>query len=123
MTLEIKPNMTIKYVNEVFSFFYPNLKLVFFVKTFVKNQKLADIEKITDEATLLKDIALKIPNGKINISDDESTANFESDFDKYFGLHVQVFRKSGKFWLLTTLSDEHTLIEQEENAEISLLNQ
>jgi hypothetical protein len=39
----------------------------------------------------------------------------ESDY----GLHVQVFRKSGNIWLETSVSDHLTLSEQQERARAS----
>ncbi len=120
MKLLLAPNMTIAYFNEAFRFFYPNLKLVFFQKTFSNNQKLAESIRIVDESTCLKDLSLKKVQGFIQIDDDESTENFETDLEKIFGLNVEVFRRSGDLWLLTTLSDVHSLQEQEEWAELSL---
>jgi hypothetical protein len=123
MELSLAPNMTIAYLNEAFRFFYPNLKLVFFQKTFSDSQKLAENVRIIDESFYLKDLSLKKVRGIIQIDDDESTGNFEADLEENFGLHVEVFRRSGDLWLLTTLSDAHSLAEQEINAENSLVNQ
>jgi hypothetical protein len=120
MKLPIVPNMTIAYLNETFRFFYPNLKLVFFKKSFLTNVRLAENNRITNENIALNDLNEEIPKGEINIADKISTANFETDFREKFGLHVQVFRRSGNLWLLTTLSDAHSLQEQEVQAENSL---
>ena len=82
MKLDITPNMTIAYLNEVFRFFYPNLKLVFFRKTFVNNQKLSENERVLDETLSLKELSPNMSKGEIIIDDDESTANFELDLRK-----------------------------------------
>ena len=42
------------------------------------------------------------------------TWELEERFEKDFGLHVQVFRKSGNIWLETSVSDDLTLAQQNE---------
>jgi hypothetical protein len=37
----------------------------------------------------------------------------EKQFEEGFGLHVQVFRKSGRTWLETSVTDDLTLVEQQ----------
>jgi hypothetical protein len=40
-------------------------------------------------------------------------------FEEEYGLHVQVFRKSGTVWLETTVSDDLTLEQQEARGKAS----
>jgi hypothetical protein len=48
----------------------------------------------------------------LHIEADMPTWQLERLFEQEFGLHVQVFRKSGNIWLMTTVSDSLTLEEQ-----------
>lgn len=50
----------------------------------------------------------------IKISPAMTVAELEEKFRVHFGLTTQVFRKSGKAWLKTTLTDNWTLQEQNE---------
>ena len=43
--------------------------------------------------------------------------DLEKKFREVFGLGIQVFRKSGKAWLETTLTDNWTLEEQNRQGE------
>ena len=47
-----------------------------------------------------------------------TVANLENDFDAIYGLAVHVFRKSGKVWLETTVTDNWTLEEQNRQGEL-----
>lgn len=49
----------------------------------------------------------------IDLRADMKVMEVEKLFEEQFGLHVQVFRRSGKIWLETSKSDHLTLAEQE----------
>lgn len=50
--------------------------------------------------------------GQITITPNMTVNDLEQCFSDIFGLGVQVFRKSGKVWLETTVTDGWTLEEQ-----------
>jgi hypothetical protein len=52
-----------------------------------------------------------------SIAQKKSVAELENAFEEYFGLSVQVYRKSGKMWLQSTITDDWTLKEQNEHGE------
>jgi hypothetical protein len=49
---------------------------------------------------------------RINITAEMSVASLMNSFSELYGLGVQVFRKSGKAWIGTSLTKEWTLKEQ-----------
>lgn len=55
--------------------------------------------------------------GKINITPTMTVAELEKNFSTVYGLSTQVFRKSGKVWLETTVTDGWTLQQQNKEGE------
>jgi hypothetical protein len=55
-------------------------------------------------------------DAEVEIRADMTVSEFEQLFEKEFGLHVQVYRKDGNAWTETTLSDNLSLREQNNNA-------
>lgn len=48
----------------------------------------------------------------LEITEDMPVSTLEQLFQDYFGLSAQVFRKSGRSWLETSLTDDWTLKRQ-----------
>jgi hypothetical protein len=55
--------------------------------------------------------------GSIVISPQMTVLDLEQHFKMIYGLSAQVFRKSGKVWLETTVTDSWTLEEQNRQGE------
>ncbi|MBL7782264.1 MAG: hypothetical protein JNM22_13660 [Saprospiraceae bacterium] len=97
-----------------FNSFFPNLKLAFFSKPhddfkssaakFLIQEKNKPLGELTDR--------LLMPD-KVEVHADMKVLEVENLFEEKFGLHVQVFRRSGKIWLETSKTDHLTLAEQE----------
>ena len=51
-------------------------------------------------------------SGSLTITPQMTVAELENHFRDIYGLSVQIFRKSGKVWLETTVTDTWTLEEQ-----------
>ncbi|HEY6978517.1 MAG TPA: hypothetical protein VH396_19600, partial [Chitinophagaceae bacterium] len=49
---------------------------------------------------------------KIDISKQRTVAQLEEDFKELFGLHAQLYRKLGNLWIETSLTDDWTLEQQ-----------
>jgi hypothetical protein len=47
-----------------------------------------------------------------------TVSELEKSFTEIYGLYTQVFRKSGNIWLVTTITDNWTLNEQNQQGEI-----
>ncbi|MEI8136499.1 MAG: hypothetical protein WCH21_04145 [Bacteroidota bacterium] len=56
-------------------------------------------------------------SGTITITPQMTVADLEQNFRDIYGLSAQVFRKSGKVWLETTVTDVWTLEEQNSQGE------
>lgn len=54
---------------------------------------------------------------EIAITPDMTVVELEQCFNNIYGLGIQVFRKSGKGWLETTVTDGWTLKEQNKQGE------
>ena len=57
--------------------------------------------------------------GSIQVFHELGVWQLEKQFEDGFKLHVQVFRKSGRTWLETSVSDNLTLAEQQAKAAAS----
>ena len=55
--------------------------------------------------------------GTITITPQMTVANLEQNMNDVFGLSVQVFRKSGNAWLETSVTDNWTLEQQNNQGE------
>ena len=103
-------------IQEEFNTVFPYLKLEFFsnpnkygdqsVKKFVKQSS-----KTLEECRLVTN------PGKIMITPDMTVADLDHSFRNVYGLGVMLFRKSGKVWLETTVTDGWTLEEQNKQGE------
>jgi hypothetical protein len=107
--LSVNKGTTINAIKGEFSHMYPFLKLEFFksAHTFNNNRR-----NIHDGETRLHTISVHRPVGIISFTNDMKVVDLESLFKNKYGLHVQVFRKSGNIWLETTATDEWTLKQQ-----------
>lgn len=119
MKINITSNKTIEEIQSEFNGEFPYLKIQFFKsghKVFKGNEK-KELIPINTTIGLLKH-----HNGSIEISDDMTVSDLEQMFKQKLGLNVQVFRKSGRSWLETTVTDNWTLRKQDdEGMELSKL--
>jgi len=105
----------IRELQQDFSEQFPFLKLEFY-KTTKNNLTKSPLAS----SALLETAGLRI-NGELQLRNDMTVAELEGCFDKLFGLNVQVTRKSGTFWLETTMTDSWSLKKQNDHGrEISL---
>lgn len=119
MKINITNNKTIEEIQAEFNGEFPYLKIQFFKnghKAFKGNEK----KELIPVSTTIG--LLKHHNGSIEISDDMTVSDLEQLFKQKLGLNVQVFRKSGRSWLETTVTDNWTLRKQDdEGMELSKL--
>jgi hypothetical protein len=73
--------------------------------------------KMLDSKKNLGDFRTKHNKGKITITAAMTVKELEQNFHEVFGLSIQVFRKSGKIWLETNVTDDWTLEEQNTEGE------
>ena len=112
MKIHVSQEKSIAQIQEEFSKVYPYLKLVFFSKPHKAYKGSHAKFLITDTGQTLGNIEKKPKTGDLYIEVDMPTWQVERLFEEEFGLHVQVFRKSGNTWLETSVTDDLTLEEQ-----------
>jgi len=119
MVLQLNKNGSLKTFQQQFNEYYPFLKIEFF-------KKISSGESLTASGFLARSGS----ESKINSSADQSVnidvnrkrkiAELEKDFDNLLGLSAHVFRKSGNVWVETSLTNEWSLEDQnEEGKQIS----
>jgi hypothetical protein len=119
MKIKITSNKTIEDIQSEFNKEFPFLKIQFFKHTHKEFQGSAKRELIPIHTNIG---LLKHHNGQIEITADMTVSELEQLFKDKLGLNVQVFRKSGKSWLETTVTDSWTLKKQDdEGKELSTL--
>jgi len=113
MNINLDDRKTLQEIQQEFSGIFPFLKIEFFTRSHgvgkgtEKKYMRSGLDRISD--------VTNGPNGSVFEIDPEMTvAELERTFDERFGLHVQVFRRSGKLWLETTATDNWTLNYQNE---------
>lgn len=112
MEIQITADRTMGAVQDDFHGLFPNLKLMFFNKAHKAYAGSKAKFMLTDRAAPMRDICEKHADGLLYVDEDMPTWQFERLFEEEFGLHVQVFRKSGNIWLETSVTDDLTLEQQ-----------
>lgn len=116
MKILINDNKTILTLREEFNHLFPYLKLEIFSKPHQPTEASAK-KFIIDPSKTLNECRTSHYCSEIAITPDMSVSELEQSFNNAFGLSVQVFRKSGKVWLETTVTDGWTLEEQNKQGE------
>lgn len=116
MKIHITDKKKISALQKEFNKAFPFLRLEFFTKphyAFEGNSRqylIADYKTIGDCRKIHN-------NNSISITPRMKVEELEKIFYDMFGLIVQVFRQSGKVWLETTMTDNWTLAEQNQQGE------
>ncbi len=113
MTIDINSNNTLEKLQQSFNSVFPFLKIEFFTQAHEKGKPSAAKYMVNPKKTI-GDLSKTGSNGSVDVRDSMTVFEFEKLFEDRFGLHVQVFRKSGRIWLETTATDNWTLASQNE---------
>jgi len=119
MEILIKNSFKLSELQNQFNTAYPYLKIEFFetphtIKGSIPKSKLYPSERLLNSCRKIQ------TEGSISIDYNQTVNKLEQIFWDKFGLSVQVFRKSGKLWIETSLTDSWTLVRQnQEGAEFS----
>lgn len=117
MKLELASNKTIGDIQTAFSGYFPNLKLAFFSKSHKAYKSSAAKFLIQEKDMPLSELSSLLNEPKsLIIEQNMPVWQIERLFEEEYGLHVQVFRRSGKIWLETSRTDDLTLEQQEAKA-------
>lgn len=113
MEIQFTPETTLSELQDNFSRLFPNLKLGFFVD-FNNDGQYSQDELIKNLHSKLGSVNPKIEAGALSVSPNTKIKDFETDAVRQLGVDVQVFRMSGKLWLVTKQTDHKSLFEQQE---------
>jgi hypothetical protein len=111
MQITINDSRKIFAIQEEFNTVFPYLKLEFFSKPHKPGG--ASAKKFIKHSSLVLGECRSVhKKGIITITPNMTVVDLEQRFNDVYGLGVEVFRKSGKVWLETTVTDGWTLEEQ-----------
>lgn len=111
MKIAINNNRKIFSIQEEFNHEFPYLKIEFYAKPSREDgpQSAKIIEKSSKN---LGECRASHEDGTITITPNMTVAELESTFNNVYGLKIHVYRKSGKSWLETTVTNGWSLEEQ-----------
>lgn len=109
----ISDSKTIREVKNEFHDKFPWLKIEFYSKGHETGQGSPESAHLNDDLSI-GEVRSVHGEGELSIHGNLKVASLEEAFRDDYGLHVQVFRRSGELWLQTTSTDEWTLAEQNE---------
>lgn len=116
MKITINDNRKIFAVQKKFNDEFPYLKIEFFSRPH-KIGGASPKKLMTESSKTLGECRTVHDSGTINITPQMTVGELEQNFKDAFGLWVQVFRKSGRVWLETTVTDSWTLETQNSKGE------
>lgn len=116
MKITINDHRKIFAIQEEFKTLFPYLKLEFFSKSH-KSSGASAKNLIKHHSKTLQECRTIHNNGEIDITTQLTVSELEQRFRDVYGLSIKIFRKSGKVWLETTLTDNWTLAEQNRQGE------
>ena len=116
MNITINDRREIFAIQEEFNIVFPYLKLEFFLKP-LKTGGTFEKKLIKHSSKTLGECSTLHNTGQITITPNMTVVDLEQTFSDVYGLGIQVFRKSGRVWLETTVTDSWTLEEQNRQGE------
>jgi hypothetical protein len=116
MEITINDDRKIFAIQKEFSEVFPYLRINFFSKS--NKAGGSSSKKIVKHSNkTIGECRLIHNDGMLTISPSMTVADLEQNLNDVYGLSAQVFRKSGKAWLETTVTDGWTLEEQNKQGE------
>ena len=122
MILPINDNQKLSEVIDDFTTLFPYLKLEFFKHKHGLNESNSKKDMLNTELTFKK-VRRKLNDGALLINENMRVSELEQLFQDVFGISAQIFRKSGRSWIETSVTDDWTLKHQnDEGKELSYLS-
>jgi len=106
--MEINNNKTMNQIKQEFSLLFPNLKLEFYNSKHDKKKGSPIKDRIKDNLHL-GSVRKSKNEGIFMITPKMKVSSLEQSFETYYGIHIQVYRRSGKQWLQTIETDDWSL--------------
>lgn len=120
MEIAINDIKKIDSIQKEFNSTFPYLKIEFFAKP--QRPTFRATQSTLKQNQTIGECRSNHTNGTIDINPEMTVAELEKKFRERFGLFTQIFRKSGKVWLETTITDSWTLHEQNKQGEELSIN-
>jgi hypothetical protein len=111
MIVKIDDNKTISSIQQEFNAVFPYLKLEFFKSAHAVHQGNSKKDMLNSNLTL-KQFRNKHIHGELEIMEGTKVSDLENSFQTLFGISAQVFRKSAGSWIETSVTDDWTLKQQ-----------
>lgn len=111
MILKIDDNKKISIIQQEFNKAFPYLKLEFFKHIHAVHQGNPKKDMLNPNLTF-KQFHNKHINGKLEIKESMKVSDLENSFQTLFDISAQVFRKSAGTWIETSVTDDWTLKQQ-----------
>lgn len=108
-------NDTVRDIRNRFREKYSHLDIKFYTKSHESFQGSSVADEVPETLQLSK-IGSSVHEGDIDVSPDITVSELEEVFEKEYGLHVQIFRKSGDTWLQTSVTDHWPLQRHQDSA-------
>ena len=116
MKMTINDQRKIFAIQEEFSDLFPYLKIEFFSKPHTASGE-SPKKLIKHNSKTIGECRTSHNSCNMTITPGMTVTDLEQRFQDVYGLSVQVFRKSGKSWLETTVTDNWTLDQQNKQGE------
>ncbi len=113
--LHLNDDLKISEIQAEFNGIFSQLKLEFFTKSHEDGEGSHKDDMMSPGLTL-GEVRSNHTEGALKVSSGMTVSSLEDAFEEKYGLHVQVFRKSGDVWLETTVTDSWTLKEQNDRS-------
>ncbi len=110
MYIEINDNTTIRQIQHKLADYYPYLQIKFYRKLHKKYEASQD-EDIIYHGKTIGEVKQTHTDAVLEITPVSKVAEIESEFQKRFGLSVQILFKEKGRWVQTTGMDDFTLKE------------
>lgn len=122
MTLLINKEMLISELQQAFNDGYPFLKIELFAGKHGFQHAFTVQGRLPGHLSL-QEVSPQVTDGEVELPETMRVQDLENIFSDRFGLHLQVFRKSGNLWLETTMTSSWTLnLQNEYGRELSVVS-
>lgn len=107
----IKDDIILRDIQRTFHHMFPGLKIEFFSERHEVGEG-SSMKNHLDTTRAIGEVRTKHTEGDLQIEGVMTVRALETHFQDWYGLNVQVFRRSGNLWIQTTATDSWTLDEQ-----------